>query len=47
MAIITVSCGSASGGLMLAQNLAEKLGYEIVSREDVIHEAARFGASED
>jgi cytidylate kinase len=47
MAVVTISRGSASGGLMLAQKLGEKLGYDIVSREDVIHEAARFGASEE
>jgi cytidylate kinase len=47
MAVVTISRGSASGGLLLAQRLGEKLGYEIVSREDIIREAARFGASED
>jgi cytidylate kinase len=47
MAVVTISRGSASGGLLLAQKLGEKLGYEIVSREDVIREAARFGASEE
>jgi cytidylate kinase len=47
MAVVTISRGSASGGLLLAQTLGEKLGYEIVSREDVIREAARFGASEE
>jgi cytidylate kinase len=47
MAVVTISRGSASGGLLLAQKLGEKLGYDIVSREDVIREAARFGASEE
>jgi cytidylate kinase len=47
MAVVTISRGSASGGLLLAQKLGEKLGYEIVSREDVIREAAHFGASEE
>ena len=47
MAVVTISRGSASGGLLLAQTLEKKLGYEIVSREDVIREAAGFGASED
>jgi cytidylate kinase len=46
MAVITVSRGSASGGLLLAEGLAERLGYDIVSREDVVHEAARFGVAE-
>lgn len=47
MAVVTISRGSATGGLLLAHKLGEKLGYEIVSREDVIREAARFGASEE
>jgi cytidylate kinase len=47
MAVVTISRGSASGGLLLAERLGEKLGYEIVSREDIIREAARFGASEE
>ena len=47
MAIITISRGSASGGLFLAQGLSEKLGYALVSREDVIQAAARQGVSGD
>ncbi len=46
MAIVCVSRGSASGGKQLAQGLAERLGYEIVSREDIVQEASQFGASE-
>jgi cytidylate kinase len=47
MAIITISRGSGSGGLLLAERLAQDLGYEVVSREDIIHEAAAFGAPEE
>lgn len=47
MAIITISRGSASGGLMLAQRLAGQLDYHLVSREDIIQEATRFGVSEE
>jgi cytidylate kinase len=47
MAIVTVSRGSASGGLLLAQRLAESLGYELVSREDIIRQAAKFGVPEE
>jgi cytidylate kinase len=47
MAVVTISRGSASGGLLLAQKLGERLGYDIVSREDVIREATHFGASEE
>jgi cytidylate kinase len=47
MAIITISRGSASGGALLAEGLANRLGYEQVSREDVVDEAARFGVSSE
>jgi len=45
MAIITISRGSASGGLLLAQGLSEKLGYPLVSRQDVIQAASKYGVS--
>jgi cytidylate kinase len=45
MAIITISRGSASGGLMLAQGLAEKMGYKLVSREDILQSASKYGVS--
>ena len=47
MAIVTVSRGSASGGLLLAEGLADELGYEVLSREDIVREAAAFGAPEE
>ncbi len=47
MPIITISRGSGSGGQILAAEVAERLGYDIISREEVVHEAARFGAPED
>jgi cytidylate kinase len=47
MPIITISRGSGSGGQILAEEVAERLGYEIISREEIVHEAARFGAPED
>lgn len=47
MPIITISRGSGSGGRLLAEEVAKQLGYDIVSREEVVHEAARFGASEE
>jgi cytidylate kinase len=47
MPIITISRGSASGGLSLAQGLAARLGYELVSREDIIQEASKVGVSEE
>jgi len=45
MAIITISRGSASGGLMLAQGLADKMGYKLLSREDILQSASKYGVS--
>jgi cytidylate kinase len=45
VAIITISRGSASGGVLLAQGLAEKTGYKLVSREDIIQSASKYGVS--
>jgi cytidylate kinase len=44
--IITISRGSASGGRALAEGLAGRLGLALVSREDIIEEASKFGVSE-
>jgi cytidylate kinase len=46
MAIVTISRGSASGGLLLAEGLAKKLEYQLVSREEVTQGAAKYGVSE-
>ena len=45
MAIITISRGSASGGILLAQGLADKTGFKLVSREDIIQSASKYGVS--
>lgn len=45
MSIITISRGSSSGGLFLAEGLSRKLGYELVTRENIIDECTRFGLS--
>ncbi len=47
MPIITISRGTGSGGQMLAEQVAEQLDYDIVSREEVVHEATRFGGTEE
>lgn len=47
MAIVTISRDSASGGLLLAEGLAAKLGYDIVRREEIIHDAAKAGVPEE
>jgi len=41
MAIITISRGTFSGGMMLAKDLAEKLGYRCVGREEIIESASK------
>ncbi|MGC8639478.1 MAG: AAA family ATPase [Isosphaeraceae bacterium] len=40
MSIITVSRGTYSGGLAVATKLAQRLGYQCISREDIIATAA-------
>lgn len=47
MAIITISRGTMSGGRKLAEMLAERLGYNCVSREVIIEAANEFGVPED
>ena len=48
MAIITVSRGTFSGGLMLAKKLAEDLAYRCIGREEIVEQAAKkYGVSED
>lgn len=47
MAIITISRGSFSGGKAVAENLGEVLGYPVLSREQVLLQAAEdYGISE-
>ena len=47
MAIVTISRGSASGGLLLAKGLAKKLGYDLITREEIIRGgASKFGVVE-
>ncbi|MGB9736313.1 MAG: cytidylate kinase family protein, partial [bacterium] len=47
MAIITISRGTFSGGQMLAECLAKKLGYKSISREILIEAAEKYGISEN
>jgi len=47
MAIITISRGSATSGLMLAEGLSKVLNYKLVRREDVLQGIARFGVAAD
>jgi cytidylate kinase len=43
MAVITISRGTFTGGQALAECLAEKLGYECLSREVILDAAAAYG----
>ncbi|MBI5477512.1 MAG: cytidylate kinase family protein [Deltaproteobacteria bacterium] len=45
--IITISRGSFSGGTVLAECVAEQLGYRLVSREILAAAAARYGVTEE
>ncbi len=47
MAIITISRGSLSGGARFAQCLGIRLGYVVLSREELVEEASRrYGVAE-
>ena len=43
MAVITISRGTFTGGQALAERLAERLGYQCLSREVILDAAASFG----
>jgi len=47
MAIITVSRGTFSGGLRLAEYIADKLGYRCLARIALAEAAGRYGVSEE
>jgi len=48
MAIITLSRGSLSGGRKLSECVGSKLGYRVISREDLVQEAAKgYGIREE
>lgn len=47
MAVITISRGSFSGGKILAQCLAESLGYRCVDRDVIVERAAAFGVTQE
>ena len=45
MAIITLSTETFSGGRELAARISEKLGYKLVSRENIIEKTGHYGMS--
>ncbi|HYL15275.1 MAG TPA: cytidylate kinase family protein [Terriglobales bacterium] len=47
MPVITISRGSFSGGKMLAELLAQRLGYRCIDRDQIIQKAAAWGVSQD
>ena len=46
MGVITISQGSFSGGRMLAEAVARRLGYRSIDREQIVSRAAQWGVSE-
>lgn len=46
MAIITISRGTFSGGQILAERIADRLGYACLSRELLVDTARQYGISE-
>lgn len=47
MSVITISRGSFSGGKILAECLARRLGYRCVDRDVIVERAAAYGVSQD
>ncbi len=46
MSVITISRGSFSGGKILAECLAKRLGYRCVDRDVIVERAAAYGVSQ-
>ena len=47
MPIITIARGSFSGGKLLAENVARRLQYRCIDREQIIRKAAAWGVSQE
>jgi hypothetical protein len=47
MPVITISRGSFSGGKMLAECLANELGFRSIDRDVIVEKAAAAGVSQD
>ena len=47
MAVITISRGTFSGGKMLAECAAARLGYRCIDRDVIVEKAAAYGVSQD
>ena len=46
MCVITISRGSFSGGKILAECLAQRLGYRCIDRDVIVERAAAYGVSQ-
>ena len=47
MAVITISRGSFSGGKMLGECLADRLGYRCIDRDVIVERAAAYGVPQE
>jgi len=47
MSVITIARGSFSGGKMLAESLAQRLGYRCIDRDIIVERAAAGGVSQE
>ncbi len=47
MSVITISRGSFSGGKILAECLAARLGYRCIDRDVIVERAAAYGVSQE
>jgi cytidylate kinase len=47
MSVVTISRGTLSGGLMIAESLSAKLGYRCIGRDVIVEKAALSGISQD
>jgi len=47
MSVITISRGSFSGGKILAECLARRLGYRCIDRDVIVERAAAYGVSQE
>jgi cytidylate kinase len=47
MSVVTISRGTFSGGKMLAECLARRLGYRCIDRDVIVERAAAHGVSQD
>ena len=47
MSVVTISRGSFSGGKLIAEKLADSLGYRCVDRDVIVERASKYGVSQE